>query len=204
MSSNSRIAHQRFLDSMVLDFDAWHDGIGYDLEALSELDEDDRGAIEATLLARDCEDWRDVEALAALATPRAMEALRGCARSRRDEVGLRAARLLAAAGDPPLDEDAVIEHVRGAEPGGLDALFDEVERLPTERVKRALLELARVGPQVVRCHAAAELYYLAGKASERFDWDHRPFFLRFEEPAGPDREAAWRELAEAAGIVIED
>lgn len=203
MSGASHRAYQRFLASMVLDFEKWHDGIGYDLDALSELDDADRSAIEATLLARNCEDWRDVEALAALGTPGALEALRACARSRRDEVSLRAARLLGEGGDPPLDEDAVIEHIAAAEVGSLDELFDEIERLPSARVKRALLELAGRGPDVVRCHAAAELYYLAGKASERFDWEHRPFFLRFEEPEGPDRDAAWRELAEAAGIAIE-
>lgn len=204
MSSGSRDAYQRFLASMVMDFERWHDGIGYDLGALAELDDADRRAIETTLLARSCADWRDVEALAALGTPKCLAALRECARSRRDKVALRAARLLGGDGEPPLGEEAVIEHIRAAETGSLDELFDEVERLPTPRVKRALLELARSGPEVVRCHAAAELYYLAGKASERFDWEHRPFFLRFEEPEGPDRDAAVRELAEAAGIAVEE
>lgn len=27
-------SYQGFLDSMVMDFDKWHDGIGYDLEVL--------------------------------------------------------------------------------------------------------------------------------------------------------------------------
>lgn len=204
MSSHSGDAYQRFLASMVLDFDRWHDGIGYDLAALDELDASERTMVETTLLARSCADWRDAEALAALGTPRAMAALRECARTRRDEVALRAARLLGEGGEDVLDEDTLIEHVRAADVGTLGELFDEIERTPTARVKRALLDLARSGPDVVRCHAAAELWFLVGRASERFDWDQRPFFLRFEEPEGPDRDAAWRELAGAAGITIED
>jgi hypothetical protein len=199
MTTQPKDAYQTFLDSMEMNYEKWHDGIGYDLGALAALDEAGRQSVESMLLARNFADWRDVEALAALGTPRALAALRECARTRRDKIGLRAAQELGEEADL-LDEDAVVEHIRNAEVGGLDALFDEVERSPTEAVKRALLELARSGPDVVRCHAAAELYFLAGKASERFDWEHRPFFLRFEEPNGPDREAAWRELAEAVGL----
>lgn len=165
--------------------------------------ESERESAERLLLSRDFADWRDVEAMAALGTRRAREALRECARRRRDEIGLRAARALGEQAEL-LDEAALVEHIRGAEVGGLDALFDEIERMATEPLKRALLELARGGPDVVRCHAAAELYFLAGKAKERFDWSHRPFFLRFEGPERADREVAWRELAEAAGIEVNE
>ncbi len=36
-------AHDRFIRSMVIDYDKWHDGIGYDLEALEQATEDGAG-----------------------------------------------------------------------------------------------------------------------------------------------------------------
>jgi hypothetical protein len=47
---------------------------------------------------------------------------------------------------------------------------------------------------------AALLFYLHGKAKEPFDWDHRPFFLRFTATDRSEREAVFRELCEAVGV----
>jgi hypothetical protein len=51
---------------MQIGYMEWHDGIGYDLEALRELSNDEIKQIETLLVARKDQDWRDVEALAAL------------------------------------------------------------------------------------------------------------------------------------------
>lgn len=42
--------YQLFLDSMVMDFDKWHDGIGYDLELIEQLEPEERASIEKLLM----------------------------------------------------------------------------------------------------------------------------------------------------------
>src|SRR4051812_2581110 len=59
-------AYERFIKSMQIGFDQWHDGIGYDLAALSEMDEAERADVRKLLAARAGRDWRDVEAVDAL------------------------------------------------------------------------------------------------------------------------------------------
>ncbi|MBN1998898.1 hypothetical protein JW935_15165 [candidate division KSB1 bacterium] len=61
-------AYQRFLDSMKIGFDQWHDGTGYDLETLGRLGPEERASIEELLIGnlKQAGDWRDVEALAGL------------------------------------------------------------------------------------------------------------------------------------------
>ncbi|MBS1827684.1 MAG: hypothetical protein JST93_20385 [Acidobacteria bacterium] len=69
-------AVERFRESMQIDYWKWHDGIGYDIELLKQANADERRQMEALILARGARDWRDVEALAALRTPKAIEELR--------------------------------------------------------------------------------------------------------------------------------
>ena len=66
---------QRFLDSMIMNYDRWHDGVGYDLEALESMTAGEREGIEQLLITKSLDDWRDVEALAALNTVRARRRL---------------------------------------------------------------------------------------------------------------------------------
>ena len=68
-------AYQRFIASMAMDFDKWHDGTGYDLQALAELTGQERTDVETLLLGRAGQDWRDKEALAALGSSSAVAAL---------------------------------------------------------------------------------------------------------------------------------
>src|SRR5690606_35695551 len=69
-------ALERFRRSMAVDYEKWHDGVGYDLAALRAATARERQEIEALLLARGVRDWRDVEALAALDSDAARHALR--------------------------------------------------------------------------------------------------------------------------------
>lgn len=39
-------AYQRFIDCMQIGFDQWHDGTGYDLEALAAVTPEERAAVE--------------------------------------------------------------------------------------------------------------------------------------------------------------
>jgi len=70
-------AYQLFMDSMVMDFDKWHDGTGYDLQALEKLGVEERASIEKLLIGnlKQVGDWRDVNALVALGSDSAHKAV---------------------------------------------------------------------------------------------------------------------------------
>jgi hypothetical protein len=44
------------------------------------------------------------------------------------------------------------------------------------------------------------LTFLHGKADEPFDWEQRPFFLRFHTEVRSEREAVFHELCERIGV----
>ena len=189
--------YQRFLESMKVGFAEWHDGIGYACEELAELPPEDRAAVEALLVERLTASgtWRDVEALDALGTPGAKEALRVAARHGCPEVRNRALEVLLRA-EPHAFVDLEEEVVRAVRKGALDL----AQSHPTPRVRRALLDCARLADPVTRVNAAAMLLYLCGKADEPFDWSQRPFFLRFSTEEKGELRAAWRELRERTGV----
>ena len=191
-------AYQRFLDSMVMNFDMWHDGYGYDLELLEQLGDEERSSVEALLIRNLSEagDWRDVEALVALGTPSARKAVEEARHHRKAKVRNYAIRVLLHDPDPELEaelEELVIQAVA-------QGYYDMAEHLPTQRVKQALLDFAREGERTTRGLAAAMLLYLCGQAPEPYDWSQRPFFLRFAE-GGPEAiRAAWEELRQRVGL----
>src|SRR5579872_384863 len=188
---------QRFLDSMKIGYEQRHDGIGYDLDALRAMTPEERSQVETVLIRNlaGTGDWRDVEALAALDTPGATAVLKTAAKHRNAEVRNRALSILADEG-PQTGLQLEDDIVRAVEQGALDL----AEKHPTPRVKRALLDCARLAPATTRVHAAAMLMYLCGKADEPFDWNHRPFFLRFATEDNQQRRAAWMELREQTGV----
>ncbi len=195
--------YQRFLDSMKIDYMKWHDGIGYDLDALRQLSPAERQKAEAVLLATGCEDWRDVEALSELGTERALAALRSALASHRYEVRIAAARALAQQG--LLGEDEIESLLVKTLPdvtilNGMVSTLRLVEDHPTLAVRRTLLWCALHGHDDMRVHAAALLYYLYGKAAEPFDWAHRSFFLRFGNQNLPERTTAYQELCAAIQV----
>jgi hypothetical protein len=194
-------AYQRFKSSMVMDFDKWHDGIGYDLAALRELEGEELAEVRKLLIGRKGEDWRDVEALEALGGGESVSALKENLRSRDLHIKLKAAQSLHAMGE--LDNiDNVIADVLPKAGDGPDFTLALLlaQQHPTDRVKKALLHSARKSPEHVnRVHSAGLLFYLAGIGKEAFDWDHRPFFLRFNA-TGTELEEAYRELCERIGV----
>src|SRR5260221_5987030 len=72
---NLNEAGNRFLASMKMTFDMWHDGTGYDLDALDQVPPDQRRAIELKLLSHRPVDWRDIEGLARIDSPEARAAI---------------------------------------------------------------------------------------------------------------------------------
>jgi len=197
----ARMALERFRDSMIIDYEKWHDGIGYDLEIIRNATPEERSQIEDLLTSRPVSDWRDVEALAAIDSPRARVLLRKALRHTDHEV--RAAVINHA---PHLVSDAersasLISALRHAEIyGGLTEALDQAESFHPPEVIDALFRglLKRDGATAV--HFAAMLMFLHGKAGTSFDWDQRPFFLQFHTENNIERRRCFRELCEKIGL----
>jgi hypothetical protein len=197
-------AYDRFIKSMTITQEMWHDGIGYDIGALSELTADELTSLVQRM--KECGDWRDVEALGQIAMMKeekvaqaATAALKARAKSN-DKIGLRAAEALSELGEKVDMEDSIVKTLLKM---NNDAAFSEAldlsEAYPTPRVKEALLKCAKEHSGM-GVHCAAMLYFHAGLAKEAFDWDHRPFFLRFGDDDPEDRARALKELCAKTGL----
>ncbi|MCL4205573.1 MAG: hypothetical protein KJ000_24090 [Pirellulaceae bacterium] len=190
----------RFRASMIMDHERWREGVGYDLELVTAATPEERVTIEQLLLDGGIRGWRDVEALAALDTPRAREALRAALHGPNPEV--RSA-VLRYAPDLVTDQEriaALVQSLRDAEfYGGLSQTLDHVAVFHPPEVVEALLRgvLERAGEVAV--HFAAMLAFIHGQAAEPFDMDQRPFFLRFNTDDRAERESAFRELCARLG-----
>lgn len=194
--------YQKFLKSLAIGYNEWHEGIGFDLDAISELKGDERGEAEALLLDRmkSGGGWREIEALAQLDTTQARSAIHGALRSSNMETRLRAAEQLVEMGENISLEEYIIQALRhGDLYEGASRAIDLAVEHPTPAIRKALLELTLTGEREVRVHAAALVLYLAGQAEEPFDWNHRPFFLRFGEDDVAERKSAYDELRRRIG-----
>jgi len=193
-------AVQRFANSMRIDYEKWHDGVGYDLETLKRASETERDQIEALLLSRVIDDWRDVEALAVLATEHAREALQEA--FARGDVAIRNAVAYYA---PALVSDAdktahLIAALRTARIyEGLSQTLNLVARFHPPEIVRELQRGALEREGDVAGHLAAMLLYIHGQAEAPFDWNQRPFLLRFNTENRAEREAVYRELCDKIG-----
>jgi hypothetical protein len=198
-------AFRKFEASLVMDYEKWHDGIGYDLDALQQLEGEERKSAERLLRGVSNPDWRVAEALATLDSKEAGDTLQEMASSASDGAGrLRAAEMLYRQGKRGAPDDVIADLLRTSAPyEGLTQALDLCPEFPTRRIKAALLWASLHNPEA-RVHAAAMLYHLYGKADEPFDWKMRPFFLKFNESAQVRRAAfdqMVRELNIEPGLV---
>ena len=192
---------QRFIASMSLDFERWHDGIGYDLEVLGRLSPEDKTEIARRLALRDPLDWRDIEALAALDTMPARETLRQMGRAKSPQVKLWIARYAPECLDSQERTHALIGSLGSATIfSGLSEALDQVAEFHPPEVIEALFRgaLHRDGESAV--HFAAMLMYVHGQAAEPFDWELRTFFLTFHTEPGPLREPPFIELCRRLNV----
>jgi hypothetical protein len=189
-------AYARFMKSMDIGLEQWREGIGYDLDALAQTTAAERTMIERRLICHlaDPGDWRDVEALVALGTPAAMEAVGKARRHQDHRICEHALRHFLAQGpaDSALEDDVA----RAVRLGAIDL----AEQCPAAPVKHALLDMALSAEATLRVNAAAMLFYICGQASEPFDWNQRPFFLRFAEDNPEEIKRAWNELRQRIGL----
>lgn len=192
---------RKFLQSMVITYDKWHDGEGYDLETLRKLTGRDRDAVETILIEHSPRDWRDVEALAQIKSDRARGVVEQSLRSH-DQVIRSTAMTYAGEKLDPAERERLL--IRSLETstiyGGLTHAIDEADEFHPPAVMDTLFRCTLDREGDIACHYAALLYYLHGKAKSQFDWDHRPFFLRFNTTDRAARKAAFLELCEKLGV----
>ncbi len=196
----SRLLLDQFAASMVSDYEKWREGIGYDLDLLPQMSSWERHTLEGELIQelRRGGNWRDVEALAALDTPAARAAI-DVARFHSDpEVRAYAVEQSIEEGNLPselIECDIIRVIEQAAAMSTLSRALSLAESCRTPAVRRAILDQARTGDSTTRVHMAALLFYLCGKSEDSFDWNHRPYFLRFGDNNDEfDFRAAWREL----------
>lgn len=193
-------AKDRFLASMRIDYERWREGVGYDLALLKTLAPDARASIERLLVARARNDWRDVEALAALDTPGARTALAdvlACGPLRQRLAVLRHAPALV----PPGTRVQVLRRAieEAADTGELPPFLELLAGQRDPELEAALHRGIRDGAGGPAVHFAAMLCYWHGLATTSFDWKQRPFFLRFNTTDRAAREAAYAELCVRLG-----
>ena len=179
---------------MNIGYKQWHDGIGYDLAALDELTKSDRGKVEKLLIPRAANDWRDLEALDRLGTPRAVQAILEVRKVKDPEMRLRAHHY----GPDPSDaewENAIVFALAQVEPfAGLVLTMDSASLHPSPGVIEALLKCVREPGRSLAFHCAETLGRIAGFVDSPYDNKHRSLFMRFNAPDSEDRRQAIDEL----------
>lgn len=192
-----------------IDYEKWHEGEGYDLDALRALTGDERAEAETWLLERVANDWRDLDGLLALGSRRARAAVVDQLQRGELEQRLWAARRLtddpaAAATDPTFDADREAAVVDGLRSGllfyGLTQAFDLAVEVRTPAMIEALWRATQRAESEASVHAAARLAFMYGRAESDFDWDLRPLFLRFGTADPAERAAATAELGKLCGV----
>ena len=176
-------AYDRFTASMVMDFDKWHDGLSYDIEALSQVTREEAERLTDELVAKTTLDWRDVEALRALATPKALARLAVAATTQSGDGGAQALiHAIEVQGWTPKIEKRFIELLEKAVAMSvsLDRLYRVAEAHPTPAVIAEVFRGARLaGDAATRYSFGAFLLYLSGYADNWYGLDepYRPHLL---------------------------
>jgi hypothetical protein len=195
-------AFDKFVASMVIDYSKWHDGEGYDLDALRAIPEGERAEVEKILIERNNEDWRDVEALGALGTPKAKEMVRKALASHNHQVRMTATEWI---GDDPDGADkreaVIIEAIRTAKLyGGLTQALDQAAWHPTPATTNALFHAALERDGEAAISAAANILYIYKITKDTLGMSERSLLLPFLDGGGPTRENAFRALCARVGV----
>jgi hypothetical protein len=191
----------RFEKSMEIDYEKWHDGIGYDLDAIQLATPMEREAIEQILIHHSPRDWRDIEALAQIDTEKAQEIIKNAIKDPDPAVQVAVTRYAPNLVKNSERSQSIIEALRHTKIfGGLSQVLDDIEEYHPVEVKEELIKglLSREGDVAVLF--AAMLFYLFGKAKEPFGMKQRPFFLQFNTEDKKERMLAFRELCQRLSI----
>jgi hypothetical protein len=186
---------------MVIDYEKWHDGIGYDIDAIKLASPAERDAIEQMLIHHSPRDWRDIEALAEFKTRIAIKTIKDAMKDPNPDVRVAVTRFTPTLVTDSQRSKSIIDALKHAEIfSGLSHVLDDIIEYHPREVKEALIAglLCRKGDVAVLF--AGMLFYLFGKATEPFDMKQRPFFLRFNTENRAERVQVFRELCMKLGI----
>lgn len=212
---NAHSAYERFRASMTIGLDAWRDGTGYDLAALREMTAEELKSVRTVLQSRD--DWRDAEALAAIALIEQQRSAAGgseAPQSASDDGAFTSLRRMLNDGALPLvtrleageqltelghDLD-LTELVLAMLKAGredmttLSRAMDHVEwNLPaSEKLKLGVLKLLRHAKEAYAFHLASLAWVAFGLCESTSDLSQREAWQRFAEESS--RTAAFDEL----------
>jgi endogenous inhibitor of DNA gyrase (YacG/DUF329 family) len=190
----------RFRRAALIDLNNWRDP-QHDLDALRQATPDERAEIERFLLSRGVNHCMDVEALALLDSPAAQQALRAAFTA--GPLEIRAAVALFAPALVPASE-RIAELLRRIDEcdvyNGLSLTLSQLESDHPPEVIVAMLRRILRDPGVSAVHFAGLLLYLHQQAAEPFDWEQRPFLLRFNPGDEADRQQAFAELCQRIGL----
>jgi len=169
-------AWARFVRSTVIGLDQWRDGIGYDLDALAAMTDEERAILRQFFRTRLTDDnhtidWRELEASAALGD---IELLEQLTKHSESEIRLRVSRLLGASGSAESELCGVLSR-KGGE---LSRALDLVPTYPTENVRKALIARVRMVDEHF-VPAAMVLLEVFGNVED--SWAERPFLFRVQE-----------------------
>lgn len=182
-----------------MNYEKWHDGVGYDLGALDEMTESDKDEIADILESNLSEPWRAFEALEHMSTPKALSIIAN--NLHHPSLGVRIAASRYARGAERQREQILIEALEKSEfYEGLTQALDQIESFHPQAVKDALLKGLLVRGDSAAVNFAGMLLYVYGKAGTSFDWGRRPLFLRFASADLEDRKRAFAELCEMIGV----
>jgi hypothetical protein len=199
--SGESSAVDRFRQSMSGNEEQWREGAGYDLSILKTLTAGELVEIENLLLARAAEDWRDIEAFAALNSTRARAAIRDALQSPDERVRLAVAQYAPELISKAERAEILVRALEDTDThGGLTQALLEIESFHPPEIIDALLRGVLERGEGTPVHFAAMLMFLHGKAESAFDWDQRPFFLKFHTEDRGERTQLFIELCERIGV----
>ena len=204
IESDSTSPLKRFEKSMQIDYEKWHDGIGYDINAIKSASLVERKAIEDMLINHNPRDWRDIEALSELNTVRAKAAMKKAMKDSNPIVRIAVTRFAPNLVTNRARSQSLIEALERAQVfSGLSQTLDDIEEFHPKPIKEALLKglLSREGEVAVLF--AAMLFYIYGKTADSFDMKLRPFFLTFNTEDRKKRLRAFRALCRQLNINAE-
>jgi hypothetical protein len=192
---------QRFEKSMEIDYEKWHDGVGYDIDAIKLASATELKEIEQFLVQHSPRDWRDIEALAQIDTKSAQQTIKDAIDDPNPAVRIAVTRFAPNLVTSNKRSQSLIRALQSAEIyGGLSQALDDIEEYHPKEVKEALIEglLNREGEVAVLF--AAMLFYIYGKATGPFDMKQRPFFLRFNTEDKKERVQVFLDLCKQLNI----
>jgi hypothetical protein len=192
---DSEDAKARFEASMIIDYEKWHDGIGYDLDAFDAMSKEERTGVAASVAAN-VRDWRDLELLDHIGTEAAMAAIVRARTSGDSDLRLAAHRY------GPSDESSQEASILAGldPPNVLSKAIDQAADHPSPRIEAALLRIVREYAGTEAYSAAATLCFLHGTLDSPDSWDRRAFFLKFVEPDSEERQEAYAQLCREVGV----